>query len=114
MQVRIQFLTHYDAVADAYTHDGKIFPGGAKIIEGKAAIKERWTIKNGSKTLHHQIFPEEIKFLGDYAYDYGYYEGITQSKEGKISEWKGKYVIVWRKVDDNWKMYLDILNRVSD
>ena len=104
----------YDAMAQAYTADGKIFPGNANIIEGQEAIRARWVIKNGSKILHHQVHPEEIKFNGNYAYDYGYYEGKTQSKDGAISEWKGKYVIVWKKVQDDWKMYLDIWNRVAN
>ena len=105
---------NYDALVDAYTFDGKIFPNGAKIIEDKETLRDYWVIKNGSKNLFHQIHPEEIKFLGDYAYDYGYYNGKTQRKDGTISEWKGKYVIIWKKVDDDWKIYLDIWNRVND
>ena len=104
----------YDAIADAYTQDGKILPNNTRIIEGREAIKKRWTITNGSKILHHKIKPEEIKFMGDYAYDYGYYEGRTQLADGNISTWKGKYVIVWKKVEDAWKMYLDIWNRVPN
>ncbi len=103
----------YDAMAETYTLDGKIFPNGTKIIEGQEAIKDRWIIRNGSKILHHKTVTEELKFLGDYAYDYGYYEGKTQKKDGSVSEWKGKYVIVWKKVAGDWKMYLDIWNNVN-
>jgi ketosteroid isomerase-like protein len=104
----------YDAIANAYTLDGKIFPNNTKIIEGREAIKKRWIITNGAKILHHQLDPEEIKFLGDYAYDYGYYNGKTQNKDKTISEWKGKYVVIWKKVGEDWKMYLDIWNRVNE
>jgi len=103
----------YEAMAKAYSPDGKIFPDKANIIEGYQAIKDRWTIRNGANILHHKISPSEIKFLGEYAYDYGLYEGKTQSKNGDISKWKGKYVIVWKKINAEWKMYLDIWNRIG-
>ena len=104
----------YDAIADSYSEDGKIMPAGARIIEGKEAIKKRWMVTDGSKILNHEINPSEIFFLGNYAYDYGYYNGKTESSDGRISTWKGKYVIVWKKIDGNWKIYLDIWNRVNE
>ena len=29
---------------------------------------------------------------------YGYYKGKTEQKDGEISSWKGKYLVVWKKV----------------
>lgn len=100
----------YEALANAYAPNGKIFPSGTDIIEGRAAIRERWTIKDGSKVLRHIISPSEIQFFGDYAYDYGYYEGARENKDKEEKAFKGKYVIVWQKVDGEWKIYLDIWN----
>ncbi len=105
---------NYDAVVDAYTADGKIFPNNKPILEGHPALRQYWTPKEGStyRIISHKITPLEIKIIGNEAYDYGYYEG-TSTSEGKESSWKGKYVIVWKKVTpDVWKMYLDIWNRV--
>lgn len=102
----------FDAIANSYSLDAKIFPNGSDIIDGREAIKEKWVIKDGSKILNHKITPLEIKFLGDYAYDFGYYEGKIESKEGEKSDFRGKYVIVWKKVEGKWKMYLDIWNRI--
>ncbi len=79
-----------------------------------AGIKNRFKIREGSRLLHHQIKPEEINFIGNYAYNYGYYEGKTEHADGEIASFKGKYVVVWKKEEDNWKMYLDIWNRVKD
>lgn len=104
----------YDAIVNAYTVDGKIFPNNLKILQKKEDILKYWTVGEGTKILHHKIMPEEITVLGDHAYDYGYYEGKTQLKNGDVSEWQGKYVIVWKKVGEEWKMYLDIWNRVTD
>lgn len=104
----------YDAIANAYTKDGKIFPNNANIIKGREAIKKRWASRNGYKVLDHKIISEEITFAEDFAYDYGYFEGKSQNDNGSVVSWKGKYVVVWKKVDSNWKMYLDIWNRVEE
>ncbi|MEM7106386.1 MAG: nuclear transport factor 2 family protein [Bacteroidota bacterium] len=104
----------YQELAECYTEDGKIFPGNTRIIEGIDAIRERWTLPEGMKTLHHKIFPEEITIVKKTAYDYGYYEGTNQRANGEKVNFKGKYVIVWKKVGKDWKIYLDIWNRVAE
>lgn len=103
----------YRKLAECYTTDGKIMPAGPEIIEGLDAIEERWTLPEDVKILRHEIHPEEIRVIGDHAYDYGYYEGETLRPNGDKVSWRGKYVIVWRKVDGDWKIYLDIWNRVD-
>lgn len=100
------------AIAKMYTEDGKIFPAGTRIMEGQEALEKYWTPGARSRISYHKITPEEIRFLGDYAYDFGYYEGQTTSTEGETSDWAGKYVIVWKKVAGDWKIYLDIWNRI--
>lgn len=105
---------NFEAMAKAYTVDGKIFPDRANIIEGHEAIEKRWTLPEGVSIINHVVTPEEIEIVDNTAYDYGYYEGSTKMLNGDISNWKGKYVIVWKKIDEDWKMYLDIWNRVDD
>lgn len=108
---------NYDLVVDAYTEDGKIFPGGRPILSGHNPIRKYWVPKEGSKSkiTYHKITPEEIKILGKEAYDYGYYEGRSIGNNGQESSWKGKYVIIWKEVaPGDWKMYLDIWNRVPN
>lgn len=101
----------YENLANSYTIDGKIFPNNADIIEGRVAIKKRWILPEGVKTLRHQVTPKEITVIDDEtAYDYGYYEGESQNVNGEKSTFKGKYVIVWKKVEGDWKIYLDIWN----
>ncbi len=102
----------YEMIEASYTNDAKIFPNNTKILEGEDIIKY-WTLPEGISTSYHKITQTEITIVGDTAYDYGYYEGKTKHKDGRISSWKGKYVIVWKKIDGNWKMYLDIWNSVK-
>jgi len=113
-----EFSTHYmnenyDKLAAAYTLDGKILPPGTNIIEGREAIKKRWTLPEDVDIPHHEINPIEIKIVGNHAYDVGYYEGKSKRPDGSISDFKGKYVIVWKKTDGDWKIYLDIWNGIE-
>lgn len=104
----------YDAIANAYTEDGMIMPAGPKIIKGRAAIRERWVLPDGVSVPYHKIKPEEITIIEDTAYDIGYYEGRTRRADGEESSWQGKYVIIWKKTDGDWKIYADIWNQVAD
>lgn len=102
----------YEKIANSYTIDGKIMPGGARIISGKEEIRKRWILPDDQKVIHHRVFHEDIKILRDEAYDYGYYEGTTEFANGKTEDWKGKYLIIWKKEDEHWKIFVDIWNRV--
>jgi len=104
----------YESIGRAYTTDAKIFPNNKEIIKGREAIIKYWTLPEGVQTKYHRVNPEEIKILGNEAYDYGYYEGTTLRSNGTESKWEGKYVIIWRKIDQQWKIYLDIWNRIND
>ncbi|MGK0364555.1 MAG: ketosteroid isomerase-like protein [Saprospiraceae bacterium] len=103
-----------ETMANAYTSDGKIFPGRADIIGGTKDLKSFWTLSEGVKVLYHKIRPVEINIVKRTAYDFGYYEGKTQRADGSTSSFKGKYVIVWKKVEKDWKIYLDIWNGMPE
>jgi len=95
----------YEKIAASYTNN-------TKILKGEDIINY-WTLPEGISTPFHKITQSEITVKGDTAYDYGYYEGKTKHKDGRISPWKGKYVIIWKKEGNDWKMYLDIWNGVK-
>lgn len=103
-----------DKVVDMYTSDAKIFPSDTDILEGEE-LSNYWN-PTGERTwitTYHKVTPVEIKVWGNEAYDYGYYEG-TSSNGDQSSDWRGKYVIIWKKVEGEWKIYLDIWNRIKN
>jgi ketosteroid isomerase-like protein len=102
-----------NALVNMYTEDGKIFPNNRKIMSGKNDLTSYWTIPEGVDVLYHKVTPDEIHIENDTAYDYGYYEGKTLTKDKKEVSWQGKYLIVWKKVNGDWKIYLDIWNNVA-
>ncbi len=101
-------------VVKMYTADAKIFPNNTDILEG-TELSNYWNPpgERSWKTTYHKVTPVEIKVIGNEAYDYGYYEG-TSSNGNEESNWKGKYVIVWKKVRGEWKIYLDIWNSIKE
>lgn len=99
-----------EALANMYTQDGKLFPPNRSLVDGHEGIQQYWQPKGGYAITYHKITPVEIKFFGSYAYDYGYYEGSSTNPNGKSSDWNGKYVIIWKKEQGEWKIYLDIWN----
>lgn len=114
-----QFSEYYvngetEKLVNCYTEDGKVFPGRRDIIEGQEGLRKYWMPREGSKVLRHKINPVEIRVVENTAYDYGYYEGTSQNAEGENRDFKGKYVIVWHKVGEDWKIYLDIWNGLPD
>ncbi len=102
-----------EGIRDCYTEDAKIFPNNQQILEGED-ITLYWTTTKDAKIVEHTIRPIEIKINEDWAYDYGTYEGVTAFADGTKSSWKGKYVVVWKKIEEQWKMHLDIWNRIQD
>lgn len=104
----------HEKIAAAYTADGKIMPSGSEIISGTKSLEKFWDLPEGVNILHHKVTPIELRIVKRIAYDYGYYEGVSLTKEGEKVPWKGKYVIIWKRIGKDWKIYLDIWNRIDE
>ncbi|MGB7752425.1 MAG: DUF4440 domain-containing protein, partial [Candidatus Acidiferrales bacterium] len=53
----------------------------------------------------------EVARSGEIAYESGTYDYVTTDKKGKSTDEKGKYVVIWKKQNDNsWKAAVDIDN----
>ena len=101
----------YQTMTELYTEDAYIFPPNSGIISGAVDILKKWTLPKDTRILSHKATPTDIVVHGDFAYDFGTYEGISEDEKGRY-QWKGKYVIVWKFTGTSWKMYLDIWNRI--
>ncbi|WP_157974618.1 YybH family protein [Lewinella sp. IMCC34183] len=98
----------FAAMAAAYTETGHILPHGASVVSGRDAIRERWRLPPGVTVLEYRTETVELRILGDYAYDLGHYAGRTRRADGSEAEWAGQYAIVWRKLDGDWLMQVDM------
>jgi ketosteroid isomerase-like protein len=99
-----------DAITALYTRDAVIFPERSDAISGHDALKRYWKHEPGQKVTRHRLIPTQVTVDGKHAYDHGIYE-IAGERNGKA--WgpvRGKYLVVWRREPDGWKMQLDMWN----
>lgn len=100
-----------DTLVSIYTEDGVAAPGGRDFIVGHDALRRFWQLPDGRIVSHHQTTSKELIVSGDYAYDWGYYEGAAGPADGEQQSFRGKYVIVWRRdADGVWRMLQDMWN----
>ena len=104
----------HEKLSAFYTHQGKIMPNGTPIIQGREGIAAMWKSPEGVSTTAHHVKPREIVIHDNLAYDYGYYSGETTKESDEVVPWKGKYVIIWKKIDEEWLIEVDIWNRVEE
>lgn len=99
------------AIAQLYVEDGAFMPPNAPIAKGRAAIEQNWGGMIATPGFELAISPEQIVVAssGDLAMDRGTYR-LTVAPDGKEQVDTGKYVVVWRKVDGEWKAAADIIN----
>jgi len=102
-----------DAAATAafYATDGAIMPAGSPMAEGPEAIAAVWQslfeLPGFSLTFEPTLI--EVGAAGDVAYDIGTYTLAFDGDQGPVED-NGKYVVVWKKVGDDWKVRADIFN----
>jgi uncharacterized protein (TIGR02246 family) len=109
----LQLVKAKDAagIAELYAEDGAVMPPNAPIGKGRAAIQQTWTSMMRTPGFDLTFAPEQIvvSSSGDMALDRGTYS-LTIAPDGTTQTDTGKYVVVWRKVDHEWKAAADIFN----
>jgi uncharacterized protein (TIGR02246 family) len=98
-------------IAELYAEDGVVMPPNAPIGKGRASIQQTWASMMGTPGFSLTFTPEQIVLSssGDMALDRGTYQ-LTVAPTGKTQNDTGKYVVVWRKIGNEWKAAADIFN----
>jgi uncharacterized protein (TIGR02246 family) len=99
------------AIAQMYTEDGALMPPNAPISKGRAAVQQTWAAMMNTPGFELTFAPEQIILSGsaDMALDRGTFRMVV-APSGKAQIDTGKYVVVWRKIDGEWKAAADIIN----
>jgi len=95
------------AMVNHYTTDGKIFAPNTDMVSGQPAIAALISeyLKFGIKKFHDSttaLYGTEDNLVEEGTFFMGDEKGNTIEK--------GKYLCVWRKVNNDWKVYSDIFN----
>jgi len=93
-----------EAAVAFYAEDAVVHLEGAPQIEGQEAIGEMYRqwfsgLKEFSGTTSHLA----LSHSGDLAYEYGINHMVTAGPEGDLPG-VGKYLVVWKKVDGEWRI----------
>ena len=109
----LQLVKAKDAagIAQLYTEDGAVMPSNVAKATGRAAIQKVWADMMATPGFDLTFAPEQIivSSSGDMALDRGAYR-LTVAPGGTAQTDTGKYIVVWRKIDGEWKAAADIFN----
>jgi uncharacterized protein (TIGR02246 family) len=106
----IEFFNKGDfaGVASLYTADATAFPPGSAMVQGRAAIGAMWK-SMAEQASDPKLTTLDVKPLGpSAAREIGTFS--LKTKAPTPQEVTGKYVVVWEKVDNDWKLAADIWN----
>jgi len=98
----------FSGVASLYTEDATAFPPGSAMVRGHAAIEAMW--KGISEQVSDpRLTTIDVRPLGSSAArEIGTYS--LKTRGANPQEMSGKYVVVWEKVGNEWKLAADIWN----
>ena len=99
------------AIAGLYTTDGVFLPQNGPMSVGRDAIAKAWAglLKLPGISLTFKPTRIDVTKAGEMAADIGTYKLSFDGKKGRVQD-RGKYVVVWKKVDGEWKALADIFN----
>lgn len=95
-----------DRLAALYTADAIVMPPDAPFVQGRENIKQLWGSaiqQMGVKEV--QLKTIDLEIVGDTAYEVG--EAVLTLQSGGVT---AKYVVVWKKIDGQWRLHRDIWN----
>jgi len=100
-----------DAAMRFFSADAVLMPAHAPAIVGRDSITAWFQTWLPNPRVSSTFLPDEIEVAGsgDLAYDRGTYNFSMNTPNGRVRD-VGKYLIVWKKFDGEWKAILDISN----
>jgi uncharacterized protein (TIGR02246 family) len=94
-------------VAMMYAEEAKIMPPNSEIVTGREAIQGFWQAVLDMGVAKAALKIVEAEKHDDTAIEIGLYE-LSAANDQVLD--KGKYVVIWKKVEGEWKMHRDIWN----
>jgi uncharacterized protein (TIGR02246 family) len=95
-----------DRLASLYTADAIALPPDGAMVKGRDAIKQMWgTIAQQMGLKDVRLNTLDLQTSGETAYEVG--EAALTLANGNAAV---KYVVVWKRVDGQWRLHRDIWN----
>jgi ketosteroid isomerase-like protein len=95
------------AAQEVYTRNARVLPPGAPMIHGRDDIAGFWQSAAQQLGIRHvQLETVELAIHGEHAHEVGR-ATLTLASEQKVT---GKYVVLWKREDGEWRWDVDIWN----
>jgi uncharacterized protein (TIGR02246 family) len=98
--------------ATFYSETGSAMPFNAPAATGRAKVRELWRALMAKPGFSLRFAPTHIEVAAsrDLAFDVGTFVLTLDDDKGTSMTIPGKYVVVWKKQDGEWKAEADIFN----
>jgi uncharacterized protein (TIGR02246 family) len=98
----------FGTLGGMYTEDAYVLPPGSEMAKGRSNIQAFWT-KAGEAVGDLKLTTVDVKPHGsEAAHEIGTFSLMTKGQQRQ--QMTGKYVVVWQKVGNDWKLAADIWN----
>lgn len=94
-------------MAALYTENGQLLPPGSDVVEGKEGIQAFWQSVMDMGIKEAKLETVELEDHGTTAIEVGRY---TLSGEGGAVMDSGKFIVIWKQEQGQWKLHRDIWN----
>jgi len=103
-----------DRISRVYTVDTKLMPTGMPAVLGRAGVKAtfEWLWSTGVDSMEGETVEVGPLGAGDNENPTAIYDYVLWTmklKDGSIAD-QGKYIALWRLVDNKWECFIDIFN----
>jgi uncharacterized protein (TIGR02246 family) len=98
----------FAGVAALYTEDALVLPPGSAVVKGSAAIGAMWR-GMAKQVSDPKLITVDVKPFGpNSAREIGTFS--LKTKGATPQEMTGKFVVLWEKVGNDWKLAVDMWN----
>jgi uncharacterized protein (TIGR02246 family) len=94
-------------LAALYTENGQVLPPNSDFVKGKQGIQAFWQAIRDMGIKAATLETVEVESHGDTAIEVGKY--TLHGEEGQALD-KGKYIVIWKQEEGQWKLHRDIFN----
>ena len=94
-------------LAALYTEDGQLMPPNAGFMTGREAVQGFWQAVMDMGVEKAAIITGEVEGFGDTAIEVSRFR-LFGGGEQELEQ--GKFIVIWKKVDGQWRLHRDIFN----
>ena len=98
------------AVAALYTEDAVLLPPNSDTLRGREVIKAFWSAVMQMGVKDVLLTTVDLMGMVEFVCEIGKYKLTIQPEGQDVMEDFGKYLVIWKQAEGDWKLHIDIWN----